>query len=182
MKLAFRSLFGGLILSVFLQSQVFACEMCGCFMGITPYDNQSTIGVVYKYKSYSGYPGQSEPRNLFPDGSLRIGQPGTTIDHAGHTGINSNSAKDFEIYRSAEIRGKYFIHRRVELNALLPYLLNSHRSGSTSMKISGPGDLNLFAGYHAIQSMDDHLIQQRLITGLGIKLETGSFTIINEES
>lgn len=182
MKLVFQSLLVGIFLSIFLQSQVFACEMCGCFMGITPYDNQSTIGVVYKYKSYSGYPGQSEPRSLFPDGSFRVGQPGTSIDHAGHTGISSNSTKDFEIYRSVEIRGKYFIHRRIELNAVLPYLMNSHRSGSTSMKISGTGDLNLFAGYHAIQRMDDHLIQQRLITGLGIKLETGSSTITNEES
>lgn len=182
MKLIFRALFIGAIFFMFLQSQVFACEMCGCFMGITPYDNQSTIGVVYKYKSYSGYPGQSEPRNLFPDGSLRVGQPGTTIDHAGHSGISSNSAKDFEIYRSAEIRGKYFIHHRIELNAILPYLMNSHRSGSTSMKIRGAGDLNLFAGYHAIQRMDDHLIQQRLIAGLGIKLPTGSSKIINDES
>ena len=44
------TLFGVLIFNI-----SYACDFCGSFMGITPYDNQSSITMLYRYKSYSGY-------------------------------------------------------------------------------------------------------------------------------
>ena len=32
-----------------------ACGICGCFMGITPYDNQSSFALMHRYHILHGY-------------------------------------------------------------------------------------------------------------------------------
>ena len=31
-----------------------ACDICGCFMGITPYDNQSGFSLMHRYRIFNG--------------------------------------------------------------------------------------------------------------------------------
>lgn len=156
------------ILLVFLSLNTFACDICGCFMGLTPYDNQSSIGLLYRYRSFNGYSGQKH--QFFPSGSsFFIPRDKKDAPLTSH----NNNPTDYELYRTMEIRGRYFIHRRLELNAIVPYNSNSERYNGNTSTISGISDINLFAGYHLIRKLDQATFNQRLIIGAGIKLATG---------
>lgn len=161
------------LLFIFISSTAIpaqACDICGCFMGITPYDNQSSIALLYRYRSFTGYEGQKHP--LFPDGGkfLRMrNQLNSPI--TSHNGDPS----DFEIYRALEIRGRYFLSRRMELNAIIPYNSNSEQYNGNLNTVAGVGDMNIYAGYHLLRKLDQEKVSQRLITGAGVKLSTGKF-------
>ena len=158
-----------LIVTLFLliSSNMFACDICGCFMGITPYYNRNSISVLYRYRSFNGY--DSQAHSLFPNGG-KFFIPARSQD-APITGHAGNEA-DYELYRSMEIRGKYFVNSRLEINAILPYVSNSERYNGHTSTIGGMGDANFYAGYHLVQKLDENFKQQ-LIAGAGIKLPTG---------
>jgi len=146
----------------------FACDICGCFMGLTPYDNQSSFGLLYRYRSFSGYTGQKH--YSFPNGgSFFIPSNDKSAPLTGHNG----NPDDYELYRTLELRGHYFIHRRIELNTIVPYNANSERYNGYTTSISGIGDVNLYAGYHLIRKIEQQKLSQRLIIGAGLKLPTG---------
>ncbi|HZG71216.1 MAG TPA: hypothetical protein VEY51_06710 [Chondromyces sp.] len=145
-------------------------------MGITPYDNQSNIGVLYRYRSFNGYQGMK--RELFPDNSdffIPSNADGNVPDH--HHG----DPRDYEIFRTLEIRGRYFIHQRVELNAIVPYNSNSYNFHNKTTTLSGAGDINLYAGYHLIRKLKSEGLSQRLIAGAGIKLPNGKNELRNDK-
>ncbi|WP_412468946.1 transporter [Pedobacter sp. KLB.chiD] len=162
-----------ILILVLSGSQVFACDICGCFMGITPYYNRNSISLLYRYRSFNGYEGQSH--SLFPNGGSFFiparSQDSPLTNHAGNS-------SDYELYRSLEIRGKYFINSKLEVNAILPYVSNSERYNGYTSSISGLGDINLYAGYHVVQKLEDNFKQQ-LIAGAGIKLPTGNNNLKN---
>lgn len=151
-----------------------ACDICGCFMGITPYDNQSSISTLYRYRSFNGYEGMNN--KLFPKSSdflIPSDKDGTVPDH--HHG----DPTDYEIFRTIELRGRYFIHQRMELNAIIPYNSNSYNFHGKTTTLSGLGDVNVYAGYHLIRKLQDKGLRQRLITGAGLKLATGKHDMQN---
>lgn len=156
-----------LVAFLLISSNVFGCDICGCFMGITPYYNRNSISVLYRYRSFNGYDGQAH--SLFPNGG-KFFIPARSQD-APITGHAGNEA-DYELYRSMEIRGKYFVNSRLETNAILPYVSNSERYNGYTSTIGGMGDANFYAGYHLVQKLDENFKQQ-LIAGAGIKLPTG---------
>jgi hypothetical protein len=152
-----------------------ACDICGCFMGLTPYDNQSSFGILYRYRSFNGYAGQHHA--TFPSGGaffIPADQKNSPL--ASHNGDET----DYELYRTMEVRARYFLHQRIELNAILPYNANSERYNGHTSSISGMGDANIYAGYHLIRKLDQATVNQRLIVGAGIKLATGEHQVKNE--
>ncbi len=163
-----------ILLLFFASINANACDICGCFMGLTPYDNQSNFGILYRYRSFNGYTGQRH--RIFPQNSSFF-MPKDN-QSAPITSHNNNPA-DYEVYRTMEVRGRYFIHQRIELNAILPYNSNSERYNGNLSSISGIGDANLYAGYHLIRKLDQSAINQRLIVGAGLKLPTGKNNIRN---
>lgn len=141
-------------------------------MGITPYDNQSSIGLFYRMRSFNGYYYQNQTHNSFPGGSLRNA-------HGGETGTNESekkySAKDYEEYRALEIRATYFIHKRIELNIIIPYLQNRSDIDLIQEKTQGIGDLNFYSGYHILRPDNTHTWQFRLVGGAGLKFPSGLY-------
>jgi hypothetical protein len=159
--------------ALFLATEVRACDICGCFMGITPYDNQSSMGIMHRYRSFSGYKNLGQNPHFFPQGA-GIFSPAadkSTDNNYSHKG----NATDYEAYRVTELRAKYFIHKRVELNALLPYLQNTTQYNQNRATLSGFGDINIFAGAHVLRQIEVAGVQQRLVVGAGIKLPTGHY-------
>ena len=150
-----------------------ACDICGCFMGITPYDNQSSIGVMHRYRSFNGYQNFNQPNHFFPKGA-GIFSGGSDSGTAGGHSHNGNPT-DFEAYRTTEIRVKYFIHERVELNAFVPYVQNTTQYNANRVTLARLGDINIFAGVHVLRKIEVAGVQQRLIVGDGIKLPTGHY-------
>ncbi len=168
-----------------------ACDMCGCFMGLTPYDNQSSVTLLTRYRVFHGYAGQGHA--LFPAGAPVMGlrapaaapglaeapRPGTAqrVSHDGHDhAAAAPDGRDFEAFRVVELRGRYFLSRRIELNAVMPYVLNDALTAGDKAQTRGLGDLTLFAGYHVVRRIETAGVQHRLIVGGGAKLPTGATT------
>lgn len=74
-----------------------------------------------------------------------------------------------------ELRGKYFLARRVELNAFVPYAMNTSQVDGKQLNSAGVGDLTVFAGYHLVRAIETAGLQSRLIVDGGVKLPTGEF-------
>ncbi|QNF34044.1 hypothetical protein HUW51_15425 [Adhaeribacter swui] len=166
------------ILLFFKNSVSLACDICGCFMGITPYDNQSSIGVLHRYRSFNGYQSFEQKSRFFPAGAgVFTGGPDSGAGSHSHNGNPS----DFEVYRATEIRAKYFVHQRIELNAFVPYVQNTTQYNNNRTTLSGLGDINLFAGVHVLRKIEVAGVQQRLIVGGGVKLPTGHYYRTNAE-
>lgn len=158
---------------------LFACDVCGCFMGLTPYDNQSNIGLVYRLRTFSGYYGFDRNSTLLPSGSLRTGNIAMHTDHQHDEVPNGN---DYEEYRVLELRSKFFLHQRIEMNIIVPFHFNSMIMNETSHKVSGLGDVNIFSGYQLLRKMDMEGWQYRLTLGAGIKLPTGRDDCTDEKN
>ncbi|PSR52562.1 hypothetical protein AHMF7605_02985 [Adhaeribacter arboris] len=168
-----------LLLFSFIHTKTQACDICGCFMGITPYDNQSSVGVLHRYRSFNGYKSLNQKKHFFPrGGGIFTGGPN---NEPGGSHSHNGNPTDFEVYRVTELRGKYFIHQRVELNAFVPYVQNTTQYNQNRTTLAGIGDINIFAGLHLLRQIEVAGVQQRLIVGGGIKLPTGHYYRANGE-
>lgn len=159
-----------ILLVQFITTQ--ACDICGCFMGITPYDNQSQISFLHRYRVFNGYRSYNQRPNVFTPGAYKM-------THESHVTNPVDSSKtysshDYESYKTFELRLKFFIHKRIELNAILPYGVNKSKEDTEVNKTSGLNDPTFFVGYHLIQKVSELNFQQRLIIGTGIKFPIGN--------
>ncbi len=151
-----------------------ACDICGCFMGITPYDNQSGFSLMHRYRIFNGYHALGQSPRFFPSGA-RPFFPSPRNGDNGYTHRHYGDPTDFEAFRVIELRGKYFLSRRVELNAFVPYVMNTSQISGRQLNSSGVGDVTIFAGYHLIRAVETAGVQSRLIVGGGVKLPTGEY-------
>lgn len=152
-----------LLLQFILIQSSFACDVCGCFMGVSPGDRRSFIGTFYRFRSFAGE--NINGSSYFPDGSLR------TL-HGEHAN-ELPSGNQYEIYRAAEVRARYYLHQRIELNVVVPYLMNTDFSDGVSNEISGMGDITLMAGWQFLDEKKSGAFTHRLLVGAGAKLATG---------
>ncbi|MCB2408164.1 transporter [Hymenobacter lucidus] len=151
-----------------------ACDICGCFMGITPYDNQSGVSLMHRYRIFNGYQQFGQRPSFFPKG-VEPFVPAHPNQDDGYRHDHQGDASDYEAYRVVELRGKYFLAQRLELNAFVPYVMNTAQSNGRKLNTAGLGDVTVFAGYHLIRAIETAGVQSRLIVGGGVKLPTGDF-------
>ena len=150
---------------------VIACDICGNYMGITPYDNKSSISFLHRYRVFNGYRDYQSQSHFFPVSAYRVMHSSSPADSI----ITKNySSKDFESYKIFELRFKYFVLKRLELNVFVPLLSNKSKSDDEYSSHTGLGDVSFNAGYHVITPKDKAL-RHKLILGAGIKLPTGNY-------
>ncbi|MDQ2772375.1 MAG: hypothetical protein M3Y54_17965 [Bacteroidota bacterium] len=157
-----------------------ACDVCGCFMGITPYDNQSGLSMMHRYRIFNGYQDYGQSGRFFPAGARPFFPTALNSDN-GYEHDHHGDPSDFEAYRVLELRGKYFLSRRVELNAFVPYVMNTQQINGRQLNTAGLGDVTVFAGYHLIRAIETAGVQSRLIVGGGLKLPTGDYRRQNDQ-
>lgn len=167
------------LLALFFMVSLFvnACDICGCFMGITPYDNQSQISLLHRYRAFNGYRAYQQRSNMFAPGAYKVahGDPHTSPGY-----IREYTSKDYESYKTYELRTKYFIHKRIELNAILPFNHNKSKEDTLTSETIGIGDPTFFIGYHLIRKIEERKFQHRLISGVGLKIPSGNYYAKND--
>jgi len=163
-----------------------ACDFCGCYMGITPYDNHSSISVLYRYKSFNGYYYTGQRHNMFPKSYIpaannsyySVSNTQPTLKHGTHnTPVVDTTKKqsDYEIFRTAELRARVFIHKRIELNGIIPFVMNKQKNNDNLIRTQGIGDITLYTAYHLVSRIMTEKFQHRLILGAGLKLPVGDY-------
>lgn len=166
----FVTAFAFLVLSPMI---LHACDFCGAFMGVTPFDNKNSFALTHRYRVFNGYQAMNQNSQLFPAGSYRLAAPPSVLHGTSPHSAPEMSKSDFESFKVFELRSKYFIHPRIEINALIPFVNNKQKAMGQETSVSGFGDASLFIGWHAIQKLEDVKVRQRLILGAGIKIPTG---------
>jgi hypothetical protein len=154
-----------------LGIKTFACDICGNYMGITPYDNKSSISFLHRYRVFNGYRDYQTQSHFFPASAYRVMHASDPVDSIV---TKKYSSKDFESYKIFELRFKYFVLKRLELNVFVPLLNNKSKSDDQYLSHTGLGDVSFNAGYHLITPKDKPL-RHKLILGVGIKLPTGNY-------
>lgn len=159
-------------LAVWASNSASACDICGNFMGLTPYNNRNSITLLHRYRVFNGYRNYQEERLFFPPAAYRT-------MHLQHDSVPEalrvHSSKDFESYKVFELRLKYFIHRRVELNLFAPILDNKSKTDGDYEHHTGFGDISFNIGFHLIQPKEDEGLKHKLVAGIGIKAPTGNY-------
>lgn len=156
----------------------FACDICGNYMGITPYDNKNSISFLHRYRVFNGYREYQSQSHFFPPSAYRVAHADTPADS---NVVRNYSSQDFESYKIFELRFKYFVLKRMELNVFVPLLNNKSKTDNEYTTHTGLGDVSLNAGYHVITPKDAKL-RHKLIIGAGIKLPTGNYYAHDEHS
>lgn len=151
----------------------FACDICGSYMGITPYDNKSSISFLHRYRVFNGYRNYQTHSQFFPKSAYRTMHGEETTDSLKAN--RTYSKKDFESFKIFELRFKYFVLKRLELNIFLPLMSNKSKINEVYQQHTGLGDISLNAGFHMVTPKSDKKIRHKLIVGAGIKLPTGNF-------
>lgn len=139
-------------------------------MGIVPYDNQSHIQLLHRYRLYNGYRGYQQQAKLYVPYAYR-GILHETDSTSTNSLIQRNyDAFDFESFKVTELRGKWFFHKRWELNVWLPLIQNKMKTDNQLSNVTKLGDPLFSIAYHVIQKMDsDKRWKHRVIIGCGIK-------------
>lgn len=152
--------------------RVNACDICGHYMGVTPYQNKHSISLMHRYRIFNGYRDYQTQSHFFPASAYRIMHGGNdTLTEGSQT----HSSKDFESYKIVELRIKYFVLKRLEVNAFVPLLSNRSMSNDVLRKHTGLGDVSLNTGFHLILPNDTANIKHKLILGAGLKMPTGNY-------
>lgn len=165
-----------IVLSCLMISlKTIACDICGSYMGITPYDNKSSISFLHRYRVFNGYRNYQQQSQFFPKSAYRTMHGGDSNLDSMQTMNHTYSKNDFESYKIFELRFKYFVLKKLELNVFLPLLDNKSKANDVYNHCTGFGDISFNAGFHAITPKADRKVRHKLIFGAGIKLPTGNF-------
>ena len=164
-----------LLVLLVISSLIFACDICGNYMGITPYDNKSSISFLHRYRVFNGYRDYQSQSYFFPHSAYKTMHGGDTKTDSILAANKTYSSKDFESYKIFELRFKYFVLKRLELNVFLPLLDNKSKTNDVSVHHTGLGDVSFNAGFHLITPKADRIVRHKLIVGVGIKLPSGNF-------
>ena len=163
-----------LFVSVFLINTLttLSCDICGSYMGLTPYDNKNMVTFLHRYRVYNGYRNYQTHGQFFPTVAYKVIHDTPTDSSLQN---KTYSSKDFESYKVFELRLKYFALKRLEINAFIPVLNNKSKNNNQSVSHTGLGDVSMLIGYHFISPKVDDKIKHKLICGLGIKTPTGNY-------
>lgn len=154
--------------------KLMACDVCGNYMGITPYDNKSSISLLHRYRVFNGYRNYQRQSRFFPPSAYKMAHGDPSVDSLKTT-IQNYSSKDFESYKIFELRFKYFVINRLELNVFAPIVNNKSKTDNVYTQHTGFGDVSFNTGYHIITPKANKTVRHKLILGLGIKLPSGNF-------
>ncbi len=162
-----------IVFLLFFSIPVLACDLCGSYMGITPYDNQSQLTLLHRYRVFNGYRNYQQSSRFLIPGAYKTMHDPSIIAGDSATEIKEHSSKDYETYKIIELRGKYFLHSRWEIDFILPVQQIKTKYNEDKNFNSGIADPSLFSGYHLIKRLNGYTTKQRMIIGTGVKLPMG---------
>lgn len=136
----------------------FACDLCNCYLTITPNDHKNAVGFRYRF---SGYEGTGDHQMLM-----------AKILHGG--GGNTT-----EEYNTHEMWGRFYPIPKIQLEFVIPFRYNRLiEEGASPKTVYGIGDLIVLTHYELLSTFPKgpDAFKHRLYVGGGVKMPTGDYT------
>lgn len=165
---------------VFLYLPVISCDICGNYMGISMHDSKSQLAIMHRYRVLNGYVNYQQRSSFIVPGAYK-----TAHDPQYHSTTDSTSftrtyqTKDFESFKVLELRGRFKLGKRFQLNAFVPVVQNKTKYNGVKNTVQGISDISLALAYHVFEKSADTRID-RTSLGAGIKLPTGRSDLKDE--
>lgn len=152
------------ILTIALLSFAFvpharSCDVCGCslggnYFGILPLYNKNFVGLRWSQARFHSY-----------------------IAPTQYLGAEFSD----DTYSKVELWGRYYVTRRIQLYAFIPYVYNDMNGTDQKVFASGLGDISIMANYVLINTGEEKRdFKHTLIAGGGVKFPTGKFDLFDQ--
>lgn len=131
-----------------------ACDVCGCslggnYFGILPLYNKNFVGLRWSQAKFHAY---VAPTLYLP------------------------AEESHDTYSKAELWGRFYIGKRIQVFAFVPYMYNDMNGTEQVVSAHGLGDISAMANYVLINTGDENKpFRHMLLAGGGIKLPTGEY-------
>ncbi len=146
-----------------MPSLSFACDVCGVFVGIQPYDRTNSISLIYRYRHLQG----------------ELPLINTGHQHHGAAGSSSDAGTQLvrDLLQVAELRGDFWIGQRFNVLGMIT-AANNYRAvdGHISNDVYGISDPVLIGRYLLVNTKsngDAGRTAHRIMAGLGVKAPLG---------
>jgi hypothetical protein len=148
-----------MVVAMVVTTNALACDVCGCslgghYFGILPLYGKNLVGLRWSQAKFHSY--------VYPTTNIPAQQSNDT-------------------YSKMELWARYYLTKRIQLFAFVPYVHNSMNGTDQVVYAQGFGDVNLMANYVLFNSGEENNDwKQTLIAGGGIKLPTGKFSLTDK--
>jgi hypothetical protein len=158
--------------------QALACDVCNMY-DYSGRQNQSYLGVFYRYRVMNGYSDHLPNTHKF-----FIGNNNARVDHdlSGKNFYHEKTNMDFQKYHIVDLRFNYSIHKKINVGAIVPVLFNTSYYSAiyydavpktdSSIYTKGLGDVFLFSDYVMTWSKNKNKVFFK--PGIALKLPTGN--------
>lgn len=131
-----------------------ACDVCGCslggsYFGILPQFNKNFVGLRWSQARFHAY-----------------------MNHQSDY-LKPETSND--TYQKLELWGRYYVNKRIQLFAFIPYSFNSMKGTEQVVSSHGLGDITLIGNYLLLNTGEDKTkkFKHTWMAGAGLKLPTG---------
>ncbi|WP_045113911.1 hypothetical protein [Microscilla marina] len=149
-----------ILASFALSSQ--ACDVCGCrlggvYFGILPMHTTHFIGLRYSQAAFKA-----------------------SVTYGNNQYIANESSED--IYRRVDLMGRYSISRRLQVNFIVPYLMNDMNGSHQQVQSAGMGDPMVLLYYNLFNTANSGVSfwQHSLSLGGGLKMPVGEYQKLDD--
>ncbi len=133
-----------------VSNYAMACDICGCA------NMSSTLGTMPQFQ-----------RNFI----------GLRWTHNSFTSSAFTEYTTTDNFNEYDLYGGYYVHKKVQLMGIIPFVSNNSSSVENNYTESGVGDVSLLLNYTAFNNLDSNKkFTQKLIVGAGVNLPTGKYT------
>ncbi|MBL7834580.1 MAG: hypothetical protein JNK18_11530 [Cyclobacteriaceae bacterium] len=131
-----------------------ACDVCGCslggsYFGILPQFNKNFVGLRWSQARFHAY-----------------------MNHQSDY-LKPETSND--TYQKLELWGRYYVNKRIQLFAFIPYSFNSMKGTEQVVSSHGLGDITVIGNYLLLNTGEDKTkkFKHTWMAGAGVKLPTG---------
>jgi len=151
-----------IVLSILLVAVIqhgVACDICGCslggnYFGILPLYNKNFIGLRWSQAKFHSYMAPTQ---------------------------NMSSQHSNDTYNKMEVWGRFYVAKRVQVFAFIPYVYNDMNGSDQNVSAHGLGDINVMTNFVVVNTSDNKSdFKHMLIGGGGMKLPTGKFSMTDK--
>lgn len=153
-----KKIFISILFILSFTGNAFACDVCGCslggsYYGILPQFNKNFIGFRWSQAKFFARMNHDSPY---------LGE-----EHSNDT------------YQKLELWGRYYINKRFQVYAFIPYSFNRMAGTEQKVKVNGLGDITVLANYLIINTGESKTarFKHTLMAGAGVKLPTGKYDL-----